>query len=184
MTVRDLSARMTELGLPLLPSGITKVEQGQRRVDVDELVALAVALGVNPSRLLLPPDSLDDDVALTPTRSVPGWAAWQWADAFAPLPEHSEDDGYNTEEEIEDFQLHSRPAQVRREQRHPLMLAANNLYYSVRRVLHHATKTPDPTRERADLGLETTLNAARRNLQRVAGELDAVEEQAADDGQR
>lgn len=182
MTVRDLSARMGELGLPLLPSGITKLEQGLRRVDVDELVALAVALGVNPSRLLLPAEANDDDVALTPTRSVPGWAAWQWADAFAPLPTRSQDEGLNTDEEIEDFQQYARPAEIRREQRHPLMLAANNLVFSVRRVLHHALKLPDASRDRSDLGLTTTLGAARRNLDRVAAELDAVEEQA--DGQR
>jgi transcriptional regulator with XRE-family HTH domain len=53
MSVRDLSRRLTELGRPILPSGITKIEQGARRVDVDDLNALAAALGVSPTRLLL-----------------------------------------------------------------------------------------------------------------------------------
>lgn len=52
--VRELSARLEALGRPILPSGITKIEQGSRRVDVDDLVALAQALEVSPMRLLLP----------------------------------------------------------------------------------------------------------------------------------
>ncbi len=179
MTVRDLSARMTELGRPLLPSGVTKIEQGQRRVDADELVALAVALGVNPSRLLLPADAGDRDVALTPTRSVPGWAAWQWADAFAPLPTRSRDEGYNTDADREDFQLHARPAEFRRDEQHPLMRRVHALRFSAWRVVAHATRTPiEPA------VLASTLDYARQNLQRVGFELDAIEEQAVDRGER
>src|SRR4051794_25470240 len=120
MSVRDLSARLSELGRPLLPSGITKIEQGQRRVDVDDLVALAVALRVNPSRLLLPDTAGDAEVSLTPSVTVPAWAAWQWADAREPLPTRSEAEGYNTEAEAEDFQLYSRPADFRRQEQHAL----------------------------------------------------------------
>ena len=52
--VRELSARLESLGRPILPSGITKIEQGARRVDVDDLVALADALDASPLGLLLP----------------------------------------------------------------------------------------------------------------------------------
>lgn len=52
--VRELSARLEQLGRPILPSGITKIEQGARRVDVDDLAALAEAFDVSPYRLLLP----------------------------------------------------------------------------------------------------------------------------------
>lgn len=161
----------------MLPSALSKIEGRERGVDVDDLVALAIALGVNPSRLLLPGEAGEQDVPLTPTRSTPGWAAWQWADAFAPLPTGSQDDGYNTDAEIEDFMIHARPAEIRREQRHPLMLAANNLSFSARRVIHHATKKPDPKRKRADRGLETALAFARRSLGRVSAELDVIEEE-------
>ena len=61
MSVRDLSAKLTELGRPILPSGITKIEQGERRVDADDLVALATVLGVPPSRLLLRGSGLEDE---------------------------------------------------------------------------------------------------------------------------
>jgi transcriptional regulator with XRE-family HTH domain len=53
MTVRDLSAKVTELGRKILPSGITKIEKGERRVDADDLAALATALNVSPPRLLM-----------------------------------------------------------------------------------------------------------------------------------
>jgi transcriptional regulator with XRE-family HTH domain len=179
MTVRDLSARMGELGRPLLPSGVTKIEQGQRRVDVDELVALAVALGVNPSRLLLSGTASDVPVALTPARPVPEWAAWQWADGFQPLPSRSADEGYNSDADREDFQLHSRPAEFRRDEQHPLMRAVHSLRFSAWRVVAQATRT-DPTTQL----IESTLSFVRRNLQRVASELDVIEEEAASRGQR
>lgn len=175
MTVRDLSARMTELGQPVLPSGITKIEQGQRRVDADDLVALAIALAVNPSRLLLPADAGDQQVSLTPTRSVPAWAAWQWADAFAPLLPSSGED--NTPAEREDFELHSRPAEIRREQQHPLIRAVAALRFSASRAIRQATKDarePDV--------LKSTLSYARRDVQRVSSELDTLEEEAATRG--
>ncbi len=179
---QELSRRMGEAGRPMLPSALSKIEGRERGVDVDDLTTLAVALGVNPSRLLLPPEAGERQIALTPALSVPAWAAWQWADAFAPLPAHPESEGYNTDAEIEDFQQHGRPAELRRERRHPLMIAANNVVFSARRVLHHVTKAPDPTRDRSDLGLKTTLRLARRNLARFSSELDVIEEEASDRG--
>lgn len=81
MTLRDLSIRMGELGRPTLPSGIMKIEDGSRRVDVDDLVALALALNVTPNRLLLPPEAgTDKGVDLTPAVTAPTEdAAWRWA---------------------------------------------------------------------------------------------------------
>lgn len=105
-TVRELSARLAKLGRPILPSGITKIEQGTRRVDVDDLVALAAVLKVTPTRLLLgpPPSAEGDDPAhedvwewhpwtdaegnerspipslrLLPELAMEPWEAWMWA---------------------------------------------------------------------------------------------------------
>lgn len=47
MSQRDLAAR-----LGCLPSTIDRIESGQRRIDVVELVALAEALSVDPRALL------------------------------------------------------------------------------------------------------------------------------------
>lgn len=54
LTTAALSRRLAELGHPIADTGITKIEKGDRRVDVDDLVALAVALDATPNRLLLP----------------------------------------------------------------------------------------------------------------------------------
>ena len=114
-TVRELSTRLAKLGRPILPSGITKIEQGSRRVDVDDLVALAVALKVTPTRLLLgppPTDGTRDDPAheevwewhpwtdaagnerqpwpilrLAPELALEPWEAWSWALGDMPLGE-------------------------------------------------------------------------------------------------
>lgn len=97
LSVRALSDRLAELGVRLLPSGITKIEQGgarerdvnvtrSRSVDVNELVALAIALNVSPTRLLLPDGAADDWVQLTPAVRVQAWEAWEWMTDHAALP--------------------------------------------------------------------------------------------------
>lgn len=89
ISVRGLSARLAELGRPILASGVHKIEQGQRRVDADELVALALALDVAPNRLLLPPEaSTERGVDLTPEVTIPTEdAAWRWATGeYYPFP--------------------------------------------------------------------------------------------------
>jgi transcriptional regulator with XRE-family HTH domain len=52
----DLSARMTAVGCPMSASALSTIETGRRRVDVDDLYALARALGVEPA--LLEPGTL------------------------------------------------------------------------------------------------------------------------------
>lgn len=90
--VRELSARMTDLGRPILPSGITKIELGQRRVDADDLVALAVALEVNTNALLMPRDPEADTAVLTEDYSTTGKRAWRWAVGQSPALHWEGDD--------------------------------------------------------------------------------------------
>jgi transcriptional regulator with XRE-family HTH domain len=52
VTLRDLSEKMTETGHPMAHNTINEIERGARRVDVDDLVALAAALDVSPIDLL------------------------------------------------------------------------------------------------------------------------------------
>ncbi|MET8766304.1 helix-turn-helix transcriptional regulator [Streptomyces sp. NPDC004658] len=54
MTKKQLSDRVGELGRPIPPLGISRVEAGTRRVDTDDLVALASALQVSVPQLLGP----------------------------------------------------------------------------------------------------------------------------------
>jgi transcriptional regulator with XRE-family HTH domain len=60
LTQRELSAKLQNLGRPISAGAISKIENGRpsvpepkavRRVDVDDLLALAAALAVPPARL-------------------------------------------------------------------------------------------------------------------------------------
>lgn len=87
LTLGELSGFMKRLGRPILPSGLSKIEQGWRRVDADDLVALAVALDVTPNRLLLPATASPDD-AMDLTEEVCGNEEqfWAWATGAQRLP--------------------------------------------------------------------------------------------------
>mgnify|MGYP001618645656 CR=1 FL=1 len=85
ITLRELSARLAELGRPILANGISKIEMGERRVDVDDLMALAIALDVTPNALLLPAEHDEHaDVALTSGTALPAGEAWRWAAGEQP----------------------------------------------------------------------------------------------------
>jgi transcriptional regulator with XRE-family HTH domain len=60
LSLQALSQRLKALGRPVLPSGLSKIEQGHRRVDVDDLVALASALETSPNVLLMAPEPSAD----------------------------------------------------------------------------------------------------------------------------
>lgn len=80
----ELSARLTDLGRPIPPLGLRKIESLDRRVDADDLIALAIALGTNPNALLLPPSG-SHVLTLTAAGMHPAWAVWKWARGEAPL---------------------------------------------------------------------------------------------------
>src|SRR5579875_2632397 len=54
MSQAELAGRVTQLGRPMSASVVSKTEKLDRRIDVDDLIAFAIALGVTPNRLLLP----------------------------------------------------------------------------------------------------------------------------------
>lgn len=54
LTYVELSHTLSELGRPIPTLGLSRIESGQRRVDADDLMAIASALGVAPNILLLP----------------------------------------------------------------------------------------------------------------------------------
>ncbi len=158
MSAADLAAALTIAGRSMQPGAVGKIERGERRLDADDLVALALALGVHPSALLLPPQAGDEEVPLTSTTSAPGWAVWQWAHGQAPLPSSSEADGYNTLDELEDFQLHAIPAELRRREAHPAVRA-------LRRVAEVVTRSiTNPPKARARAGRRDAYERARAAL--------------------
>lgn len=56
LSLRALAAETAKTGRGLSPDAINKIELGVRRIDVDDLFALAEALGTTPSQLLEPPE--------------------------------------------------------------------------------------------------------------------------------
>ena len=81
-----IAARLAQgLGRFMHASGISKIEQLDRRIDVDDLVALAVALDVSPNRLLLGAAADSTELELTPSAAYPADEAWLWALGAVPL---------------------------------------------------------------------------------------------------
>ncbi|MEV4739948.1 helix-turn-helix transcriptional regulator [Streptomyces sp. NPDC049555] len=58
----ELSERVASLGRNIPQLGIARIETGARRVDADDLVALAVAFGVGPTALLFPHSGAPDEL--------------------------------------------------------------------------------------------------------------------------
>lgn len=83
-SLANLSIRMTAAGRPVLSSGLHRLEQGRRRVDVDDLVALAVAFDVSPTTLLMP-WTASGVVRLTEVVEADAVAAWEWMRGIRPL---------------------------------------------------------------------------------------------------
>ncbi|MEU1073196.1 MULTISPECIES: helix-turn-helix transcriptional regulator [unclassified Streptomyces] len=52
---RQLAARVTALGRPMTFTALSRVERTVRRCDIDDLVAIAAALGTPPHALLAGP---------------------------------------------------------------------------------------------------------------------------------
>jgi transcriptional regulator with XRE-family HTH domain len=88
MTQQDLSDRLSRLGRPIPVASIGKIESGLRRVEVDDLVALSIALEVPPVALLLPyTRTPNDPVTLTGVDGERTRArqAWDWGTGALPL---------------------------------------------------------------------------------------------------
>ncbi|MGI9085611.1 MAG: helix-turn-helix domain-containing protein [Aeromicrobium sp.] len=79
ITLDELARRMAELGRPILKSGLSKLETGDRRVDVDDLMALAIALETNTNALLLDHEADNQPTRLTENHEAQRVAAWRWA---------------------------------------------------------------------------------------------------------
>jgi transcriptional regulator with XRE-family HTH domain len=87
-----LAGILADLGRPIAASAITKIENGSRRVDTDDLMALAVAFDVPPSALLLEPVSVGPLVLLDDYEDMAA-VVWDWAEGKAPLRLPEDDDG-------------------------------------------------------------------------------------------
>lgn len=88
LSYAELSRRLEKTGHPIRDTGLLKIEKGDRGIGVDDLAALAVALGTTPNRLLLPDmktDSAEGDCEITPGVAAPASLLWAWAQGEVPL---------------------------------------------------------------------------------------------------
>jgi len=87
LSYAEVARRLDKFGYPIATLGLAHIEKGKRRVDADDLMALAVVLGVNPNALLLPP--IGANVAFVQITGVPSWlypvGVWEWANGVEPL---------------------------------------------------------------------------------------------------
>ncbi|MER5822777.1 helix-turn-helix transcriptional regulator [Streptomyces mirabilis] len=109
LTTEQLAERVTGYGRPMRANTITKIEKMQRRVDVDDLVALALALETRPTALLLPHTIAIDEFQITEGKTDTAYHAWRWMDGERPLDLPEDDDGtaYNR------FQMRAQPVGLR-----------------------------------------------------------------------
>jgi transcriptional regulator with XRE-family HTH domain len=89
LSYAELSRRLDALGRPIAPLGLTRIRDRERRVDVDDLVAFALALDVSPATLLLPDPSVVGTSGSAPVTEggddYPRRQIWSWLIAEAPI---------------------------------------------------------------------------------------------------
>jgi transcriptional regulator with XRE-family HTH domain len=88
LSYAELARRLAATGHPVIDTALLKTEKGERRASIDDLAALAVALGVTPNRLLLPPmgpGRLAGECELTPQVKETPALLWAWAAGEVPL---------------------------------------------------------------------------------------------------
>lgn len=83
LSYAELSRRLDGIGRDIPPLGLRRIEAGTRRVDVDDLVALAAALGASPVTLLMPKAADPDDVVeVTGREPDAAEIVWDWLRAL------------------------------------------------------------------------------------------------------
>lgn len=132
LTFVALSERLNDVGRPIAVLGLRRIERGERRVDADDLLALANALGVNPVDLLVSADANDSAVYyVTPKTAISAKTARDWiggigflnppndpaelADALRWLPPHRaavlNRSWWSREREAEQIRAHNKARQ-------------------------------------------------------------------------
>ncbi|MER6252897.1 hypothetical protein ABT224_16205 [Streptomyces sp. NPDC001584] len=180
---------MREIGRTLSADAINKIENGRtldpgaetpkqiRRVDADDVVALALALNVSPLTLLLPPDG-DSRTTVHLTEEVAAKAdrVWAWGRADSALPPLWEEPD---PQQQEDFERLAAPAAVRYARRQPAGRAAEALRDDVFRMLE-SSQFALTEATGVDEEFQRRLALARASLARLGHELDRAEAEQGD----
>lgn len=88
----ELSRRLKAIGRSIPELGLRRIEEGERRVDADDLMALAGALDVSPITLLMPPTTDADTTCATVVGAIPARQLWRWLAAETPLTSNTPSD--------------------------------------------------------------------------------------------
>ncbi len=77
ITLRELSRRLSTSDRPLSYPTLSQIETGARRIDVDDLMVLAIVLDVSPNTLLIPAASnSEESVNITGAKGVSLREVW------------------------------------------------------------------------------------------------------------
>lgn len=85
--LKDISEQLSEIGRHITPLALARIESGERKVDVDDLMAFALVFDVSPLTLLLP----DSGSALVSSKITGGFqeyaanVLWLWGRGDEPL---------------------------------------------------------------------------------------------------
>ncbi|MGH7487950.1 MAG: helix-turn-helix domain-containing protein [bacterium] len=125
---RELADELVKLGWEHVDrTVVAKIETGTRKVSLENLLALAAALGVEPVALLLPRDD-QVEVALTPNLLAPAWVIRAWIHGYMPLGNYA----LPTDRvEADRFYAESISDQEWRARQYPLVNALRNHYISL-----------------------------------------------------
>jgi transcriptional regulator with XRE-family HTH domain len=175
LSLRALAAALGELGRPIGPNQLHALSQGARRVDADDLVALAIALGVNPNALLFDRHAVAGQVLmLTEEIDQRAGVSWAWADGEMPLPTQLVAEGTPglpvDGPEVFDFLEHSRPVARRRD--HPAARAVDQL--NGRLSLAVAARDPETGRFKDAATREWWRGYVDKAMQRLRIELEEL----------
>ncbi|MDQ7910237.1 helix-turn-helix transcriptional regulator [Phytohabitans sp. ZYX-F-186] len=135
LSTTALSDRLGEAGRRIAQSSISKIEQGTRKVDVEDLMALAAALETTPDRLLMPDRANNEPVELTPAITVIAAQAWYWARGLLPLPWTYKGDTRRPIERALEFRRNAAPGDRRITWETPPYEAVEALLVNVERML-------------------------------------------------
>lgn len=100
LTYAEMSRRLDSKGHPLAVLALRRIEDGERRITVDDLCALASALGVSPNALLHPGPLVQDPEGawsrepslVTGVRNANVLEIVRWLAGFDALPDQQGDD--------------------------------------------------------------------------------------------
>lgn len=174
---KGLSEALKRLGRPMLPTVVSKVERQERRIDVDDLVAFALALKVSPAALLLPREWNDEPVDLTPDFSLPTRTAWLWMEGRSPANDWATGpDGADLDDEKEqayltereEYELLTHPAERRRSAQRPANRAADTVSAMVGRLVN-AVEGGDKA------AVERQLRITKNRMTRLQTEIEQIE---------